>query len=469
MKQYMVAFLFIAFFLKVPAQYISAVYEYKPAPGQFINLSPMGTPEGTSSITGGISGSLALGSFGGYVVFGFEQPVDNHPDNPFGVDFTLFGNAGLNWSEPAIVYVMADDNRNGLPDDTWYELAGSDHFFTSTRRSYVVTYYNPGGNKAAPIPWMGSDGEEGLLQPNPFHIQPYYPQPIYFPAIDSVSYSLCGTRLPGAVDTTSPVVVNSYPRTFGYADNQPRGSAPYTLPDNPYTAQSENSGGDPFDISWAIDTTGMYVDLPVIDFVKVQSAVLDHAGWLGEISTEISGAIDVPPNPHIFGSGHCVVVSDLPLILQQRDYPLEYAVFLEGRYTPACEVVWSTNQHDAWVDNANVLHVSESGMLEISATLVGDSSVSTTVHCRLVLDQSVDDLPFSVKAIVYPCPAGGSVTLDHPFSGCLKLYSVSGAVMLERAVKAGKNTIAVDGLIPGVYYFRVYSSTQVSITPFIKK
>ena len=81
---------------------------------------------------------------------------------------------------------------------------------------------------------------------------------------------------------------------------------------NPYTRERENSGGDAFDISWAIDENNNYVDLDEIDFVKVQSAVLADGGWIGEISTEIAGAIDIEPDASINGTESIVVVKDLP-------------------------------------------------------------------------------------------------------------------------------------------------------------
>ena len=150
--------LFIATLFTVKAQYISEVLEYKPAPGQFINSSPWGVPESANSIIGGITGSMSLGAFGGYVVFTFDNPVENHPDNPFGVDFTIFGNPLEEWSEQGIVEVMKDENDNGLPDDMWYELAGSDYFFSSSIKQYEVTYTNPNMDAAADVPWTDNQG-----------------------------------------------------------------------------------------------------------------------------------------------------------------------------------------------------------------------------------------------------------------------------------------------------------------------
>ena len=66
------------------------------------------------------------------------------------MDFTIFGNPLPDWSEPGVVWVMKDENENGEADDTWYQLAGSDYFFSTTLLDYQVSYANPGGLR----PWM---------------------------------------------------------------------------------------------------------------------------------------------------------------------------------------------------------------------------------------------------------------------------------------------------------------------------
>ncbi len=230
-------------FCGAEAQYISEVLSYTPAPGQFINSAPWGTPLSARSIVGGVNGSLSLGAFGGSVVFCFEEAVENHPDNPFGVDFTIFGNPMEQWSEPGVVFVMEDENGNGIADDTWYEIAGSDHFFSSTKRDYNVTYFDPDQSVAADVPWEDQEGNRGFIRANSVHLQPYYPLNDSFPSVTADAATYTGTRLEGAVDVNHPPILISARRAFGYADNQGRGSAPYTLPDNPYTEGSGEFGG----------------------------------------------------------------------------------------------------------------------------------------------------------------------------------------------------------------------------------
>jgi len=64
--------------------YISKVYEYRPAPGQFVNLMPEYQEGETEEdirkkVEENISGTndemISLGSYGGYVIFGFDHTV----------------------------------------------------------------------------------------------------------------------------------------------------------------------------------------------------------------------------------------------------------------------------------------------------------------------------------------------------------------------------------------------------------
>lgn len=144
-------------------RYATKLIEYRPAPGQFINKSP-GLPANAQTVLNGAADPgmmVSLGAWGGYIILGFDEPILNHKYNPYGVDFTIFGNPSLGNSEPAIVQVMKDENANGEPDDTWYELRGSDHFLSSTIKDYTITYTNP--NAKADVPWFDNKGNSGVV------------------------------------------------------------------------------------------------------------------------------------------------------------------------------------------------------------------------------------------------------------------------------------------------------------------
>jgi len=455
----------------IQAQYISEVLEYKPAPGQFINSIPWGQPGSASSIIGGVSGTLCLGAFGGSVVFRFEQPVDNHPDNPYGVDFTIFGNPSSDWSEPGAVWVMNDQNQNGAPDDTWYELAGSDYHFSTTIRDYVVTYTNPGNGSARDVPWTDPYGNTGWIRAHGAHTQSYYPYSDSFPQIPGEEYSLSGTMITGAVDVDHPPVLKSAGRAFGYADNRIRGIPPYTIPDNPYTPGIENSGGDAFDISWAVDKDGNYVDLEVVHFIKVQNALLHEGGWLGEVSTEITGAVDVSPDKDFTGILELVVIGDLQEEIHTSEVQMEVFVFYQGKLQTDQKVKWTISEDWAHMDENHLLTLSGTGPLTLTAALESNplvqASVSTTI---LETGTSTFVQPSVVSGIsIYPNPAREVIHVPGSGNATVSILDVAGKTVIQQCTGPGEVTIRISELPPGIYLVRVDQPGRSDGFKFLKE
>lgn len=108
--------------------YIAHIYEYRPAPGQFINTMPeykAGDTEADmckkveESISGTNNIMISLGAYGGYVTFGFDHTVMNVKGEK---DFMVLGNAFYSdigsykekkggSCEPGIVMVAFDKNQ----------------------------------------------------------------------------------------------------------------------------------------------------------------------------------------------------------------------------------------------------------------------------------------------------------------------------------------------------------------------
>lgn len=81
---------------------------------------------------------------------------------------------------------------------------------------------------------------------------------------------------------------------WGYADVRTNGSAYGTISNNPYAAApSTQTGGDGFDLSWAVDADGKPFPLSSARYVRVYSAVLFSAGAFGETSAEVCGLYKV--------------------------------------------------------------------------------------------------------------------------------------------------------------------------------
>lgn len=308
---------------KAPSPYISKVFDYLPAPGQFVNELPKYNAGDTyETIIGKVSkelvgedaNTITLGGWGGYVVVGFDHTIVNVAGRR---DFRIHGNAfGANANprpnapfggscEPAIVMVAYDKNKNGKPDeDEWYEIKGSGSFSAEnepwysaavtskndvrTFRNYEMTYNRPATETpAAPqghisipnyISWSDNQGQQGYKIKNTYHTQSYYPGWV---KDDKITYK--GIRLArnGIEESGQGSYFVLYAFRYGYADNYPN--------------THDNSG---IDIDWAIDKNGNKVMLPGIDFVKLYNGIDQENGWLGEASAEISRGEDL----HLLGT-----------------------------------------------------------------------------------------------------------------------------------------------------------------------
>lgn len=304
--------------------YIKSVFDYLPAPGQFVNEIPKYTAGDTyetmivkaaKELVGEEANIVTLGGWGGYVVVGFDHTIVNVAGRrDFRIDGNAFGananprpNAPFGGScEPGVVMVAYDKNKNGKPDaDEWYEIKGSGNFSAEnepwysaavsnkndvrTFHDYEMTYNRPAKETADSNPvnaytsisnyigWTDNQGQEGYKIKNSFHAQSYYPAWV---KDNAITYK--GIRLAkNAIDESgqgSYYVLYAY--SYGYVDNYPNAH--------------DNSG---IDIDWAIDSKGSKVTLPGIDFVKVYNGTDQENGWLGEASTEVGRGSDL----HLLG------------------------------------------------------------------------------------------------------------------------------------------------------------------------
>ncbi|MGY4384275.1 hypothetical protein ACVWYN_001301 [Pedobacter sp. UYP24] len=241
-------------------RFVTTLFEFAPAAGQFMNEATWGNELSGSSIVGKqATPGVCLGAFGGYVVYGFDHTVINKADDD---DIIVYGNAFANFSEPGVVWVMQDENGNGKPDDTWYELTGSEFGKEGYIRNYSVTYTRPTPPSLS-VAWKDNKGGSGVVKQS-FHKLNHYPL-----WITSNEFTRTGTLLPstGIKGSVSAAL------GFGYADNK--------------------AGGDKVDIANAIDKDGRKVVLKGIDFIKVQTGIMADLAFFGELSTEVTGIADL--------------------------------------------------------------------------------------------------------------------------------------------------------------------------------
>ncbi len=358
--------------------WLTRVYEYRPAPGQFINTLPLarvGEPVDSvlarcrASICGRIDTTtqifqgqvitridtvwaeslISLGGYGGYVIVGFDHPVVNMhtwdfdiQGNAFYSDMMVSGGS----CEPGIVMVGVDTDGDGVPSDgdKWYELAGSEYSHPKTQHDYTITYYRPDENKPKTpsatdhslidttyIRWTSNDvnpdSTSGYMSRNSFHMQPYWP--LWLQGEETLTFSgskvRCNAVDIGGNDGNPYFVQFCFP--WGYVDN---------LPNHPSRQPGVDGYNPGFKIDWAVDEQGRHVNLTHIDFIKVYNAVNQYCGWIGETSTEVAAGIDFHPDAvmpvviegDVNGDGE-VSVSDINSVID---------VILGGATLPSADV-----------------------------------------------------------------------------------------------------------------------------------
>lgn len=298
--------------------YITKVFDFLPAVGQFTNKLPAYEEGDTqeimnekvlAAIGNDNRGMISLGGYGGYVVVGFDHTIENVKGKR---DFRVLANAFYAAAnpdsdapeggscEPGIIMVAYDANGNGKPDDNeWYEIWGSGHedptkelWYSkavengndvNTYYDFEITYLRPEKEPANQeemdeyIRWEDNKGNSGYKVMNIFHKQPYFPQ-----WVSENTLTFKGTRLPqnGIDESGQGNYYVLYKFRYGYADNE--------------TNMKDESA---IDIDWAVNEKGQKVNLPGVDFIKIYTGVNQENGWLGECSTEITSIEDL----HLLG------------------------------------------------------------------------------------------------------------------------------------------------------------------------
>ncbi len=353
--------LLIPTLLIAQSNYATKVYDFLPAPGQFVNTVWAADTSSGEYVIGSSSSGVTLGGWGGYIILGFDKAIVDNDYNPYGIDFSVTGNAFSGWGEPAAVQVMTDENGNGLPDDTWYELAGSEYYFSTTIKNVEMTYYNPKYNTRYDIPYSTNKGFNGVMRTNSYHTQSYYPDPYNFDINgDSITYK--GNYISFCLDKSNPSYIDAVRLpAFGYADVISKNSTP-TVPRNAY---------DGFDLKWAVDDEGNSIELDSVNFIKVYAASQEDGGWLGEVSPEIFSATITEPDStfeqtdselNIIGGGQLQV-------LKGSQTQFEGILFKNGIPENNISPVW-TSSYDtvATIDSDGLLTALENGETTIYFT-----------------------------------------------------------------------------------------------------
>lgn len=291
--------------------FATKVLEFAPAPGQFVNHPDfndpgraLGPPSGGGTSAPNNTSVVSLGGFGGYIVLGFDHTIRDDPLNPFGMDAIVFGNAywvggdpNRHWAECATIEISADENGNGLADDTWYLIPGS--HITNPPLQLIVKHWDDNINDKRYPP-----EDESWIPPG--NIGTWDTQAFALPVTIFGSTVVTNPNLGGQSEGIlgygdySPTLVLGDLNGDNFVDDATISPEEfYTSPDDPYTVgiTAGSGGGDAFDIAWAIDPiTGRAAELSGFDFIRLTSAVDSVSPIFGEKSAEIDAVADVTPD-----------------------------------------------------------------------------------------------------------------------------------------------------------------------------
>lgn len=262
---------------------VNRVYEYMPAPGHQVNgyiivgesyPADCSHEQACDSVWAHFSRmwSVSLGGQGGYLIAGFDHSVPNSEmgNGKSDYDLCIKGNPFSYQSEPGIIWVSQDDNGDGLPNDQWFELAGSEYGSENETLEYAITYYRPAERKSA-TGWRDCFNQTGYIP----YLNYWNPSPFYWqPWVEGSEHTYFGSRLKDR-STYQNGISDIPPYDWGYADNLgdfidgPAGKMGY------------------YKISNARTWDGNPANLAYIDFVKIQTAQTGSTPNLGEISTEV--------------------------------------------------------------------------------------------------------------------------------------------------------------------------------------
>lgn len=235
-----------------------------------------------------LSGNLkSLGNFGGYITYYYDTPLTDNPNNKYGIDFYVIGNSSEtnidSMAELGQVYV----SENG---DTWYALAGSEHYEDNALWDYTITYTKTADGKSN---WTDNYGNSNDYTGKPWPKFSYYPMN---GTAKSDKYTFTGIlfkcqdgTITGDSSSTGSFAAKA---KFGYADYYATNISGGVLTDvNPYVEKPSKANG--FDLAWAVDEKGTPVDVSEKEFhyVKIATASNIYAGSFAEKSTEITYVI----------------------------------------------------------------------------------------------------------------------------------------------------------------------------------
>lgn len=325
------------------------VVDYLCIGSQYTNGVPYGAnPEVT------LSGTLkSLGNFGGYITYYYENPIIDNPNNKYGMDFYITGNPfseSDSAAEPGQVYVSEDG-------ETWYALAGSDHYESTALWDYTITYTKGADGKSY---WTDNYGNvmnyAAKLWPSAEY---YYMNDVSQKEQYTFQGVLLKSQLGSIMGDGTTGAFAARPK-FGYTDCYISNVAGTKLTDvNSYVEKPSKANG--FDVAWAVDEKGIPVDVSnkAFHYIKVATASNISAGAFGEKSTEVSYVVRTAAQEEAVGKTTApagVTISDGATVktVNFEENQTVYSVNLDNMKYVSVKVNGTADDDNIYINNQRV-------------------------------------------------------------------------------------------------------------------
>jgi hypothetical protein len=172
-----------------------------------------------------------------------------------------------------------------------------------------------------------------------------------------------------------------------------------------------------------------------------------------------------------------IVIKDLPAVITSTEYQLEVFAFQNGKLLPGEPITWETNKLWASVNQGHVLQLTDSGELEITASLASNPSIQATASVIVELSSSIANRPAEIEFNIFPNPCrekfqitSSKFQINSKFQTInIQIIDLFGRVVEVFDMEHGTwNTEHdISHLLSGVYFVRIHANEIIGTQKLI--
>ena len=135
------------------------------------------------------------------------------------------------------------------------------------------------------------------------------------------------------------------------------------------------------------------------------------------------------------------------------------------------QILWTSSEEWASVDESNMLFLSGSGALTLNARVVGEPSITASVSTQVSQDIQValKDRQSQAPSTLYPNPARDMVHVTGVEKARISLYGSTGKLLMQLESYTAGDPINIQELSPGFYLIKVGEGRSASFLKLLKQ